>query len=264
MTATRLAGDEVLEQITRTIVKHLRPRRIVLFGSRARGNARPDSDYDLMVEMETDLADDAVREDAVYDLFPDDRLSVDVLVYTPEEVRRWKDDVGVVLYDVVREGQVLYCRPDAADGDWGTSVGMPPAPRVRERGRDAPESVASWIRRARSDLAAMEAAANWQPAPWDAVCFHAHQGVEKLLKACLVVRWVRPPRTHNLRELLAACRRAGVELQGLHGPCGRLQRLYLRSRYPREKEPTASDAKTAIAAATAVREVVLPLLEHVR
>jgi predicted nucleotidyltransferase len=53
----RVTGDPVLERIRRTIVEHLRPRRVVLFGSRARGSAAPDSDYDIMVEMETDLPD---------------------------------------------------------------------------------------------------------------------------------------------------------------------------------------------------------------
>ena len=44
-----------IEQITRRIVEAFRPRRIVMFGSRARGTAGRDSDLDLMVEMETPL-----------------------------------------------------------------------------------------------------------------------------------------------------------------------------------------------------------------
>jgi predicted nucleotidyltransferase/HEPN domain-containing protein len=263
--------DQVLERISRTIVEHLRPRRIVLFGSRARGTITPDSDYDIMVEMETDLPD-GEREDAVYDLFreydsehdSECDWSMDVHVYTPEEVRRWKDDVGFIVYDIVREGRVLYCRPDVADGDFWGGDAVSSATRVRERPSDAPMSLAVWIRRAREDFAAMEAVANLDPPVLGPVCFHAHQGAEKLLKACLVARWVRPPRTHNLDKLLAACRRAGVDLRGLRGSCKRLQELYPRSRYPKEPEPTMSDAKTAIAAATAVHDAVLPMLERAR
>ena len=40
-----------IEEIARKIVEAFRPRRIVMFGSRARGDSRPDSDLDLMVEM---------------------------------------------------------------------------------------------------------------------------------------------------------------------------------------------------------------------
>lgn len=43
-----------IEEIVRKIAEAFRPRRIVMFGSRARGDTRPDSDLDLTVEMETD------------------------------------------------------------------------------------------------------------------------------------------------------------------------------------------------------------------
>jgi HEPN domain-containing protein/predicted nucleotidyltransferase len=263
VTAVRVGEDQVLERITRTILEHLRPRRIVLFGSRARGNAAPDSDYDIMVEMETDLPS-SQRIRAVADLFPRRGWSMDVLVYTPDEVRRWKDDVGMVMYDIVREGRVLYCRPDVIDGDFGTNVATARAPRVRERPSDTPESVASWLRRAESDFITMETMAKSHRPPFDVVCFHAHQCVEKLLKACLIARSIRPPRTHDLRELLDVCVRAGFDLEDLRWACERLYDLWPKSRYPDEAGPTGSDAQAAIAAATAIRDVVVPVLEHAR
>jgi len=49
-----MARDEALiRQVTRTIVEHFHPRRIILFGSQARGDAGPDSDMDLFIEMDT-------------------------------------------------------------------------------------------------------------------------------------------------------------------------------------------------------------------
>ena len=39
----------LLDQIVRTIVDEVDPEQVVLFGSRARGDARPDSDVDLLV-----------------------------------------------------------------------------------------------------------------------------------------------------------------------------------------------------------------------
>jgi len=47
--AQDLAQDPVLAEIVRRLVEVLDPERIYLFGSRARGDAGPDSDYDLMV-----------------------------------------------------------------------------------------------------------------------------------------------------------------------------------------------------------------------
>jgi len=262
MIDARPAQDHVLEYVTRTIVEHLRPRRIVLFGSRARGDAKADSDYDIMVEIETDLGS-TERRRAVNDLFPRGPWRMDVLVYTPDEVRRWKDDIGMVLYDILREGRVLYCRPDVADGDVGSGVGSL-APRGRERPSDAPESLASWIGRAREDFAMMEAAKNLTPPVRGGICFHAHQFVEKLLKACLIARLIRPRRTHDLRELLDLCIGAGFDLEHLRPACKTLYDLRAKSRYPDDGEPTRSDADAAVEAATTARDAVLPLLERAR
>ena len=255
-----LGAERDLEHVTLTIAERLRPRRIVLFGSRGRGTGSPDSDYDIMVEMETDLPA-GEREDLVYDLFDDLEWNMDVVVYTPDEVQRWRDDVGMIMYDIVREGRVLYSRRHAGDDQSVTAL-VPPA-RVSEGGRRAPESLALWIHRAQRDFDAMRAAANWDPPPWDAVCFHAHQCVEKLLKAALISGSIRPPRTHSLPDLLEACERAGFDVSGLRRPCKRLQRLYPHSRYPTKKEPTRSDAASAFAAANALHDAILPLLTSI-
>jgi HEPN domain-containing protein len=41
--------------------------------------------------------------------------------------------------------------------------------------------------------------------PWDTVCFHAQQVIEKLFKAFLVLNGQVPPRTHDLVALLTHC-----------------------------------------------------------
>src|SRR5882672_11686052 len=75
-----------LDQIVRKIVDALHPRRIVLFGSRAQGTARPDSDVDLMIEMNTSLSPTG-RATQVYRLLGPREYALDVLVYTPDEIR---------------------------------------------------------------------------------------------------------------------------------------------------------------------------------
>ncbi len=69
----------------------------------------PDSDLDLLIEMESDKPPrDRIR--AVDALFARPRWAMDLLVYTPEEVQRFRDTVGRILYTVEREGRVLYER----------------------------------------------------------------------------------------------------------------------------------------------------------
>src|SRR6266566_7047476 len=46
--------ETVLREIVRRLVEAVDPDRIVLFGSRARGDARPDSDLDLLIVKDSD------------------------------------------------------------------------------------------------------------------------------------------------------------------------------------------------------------------
>ncbi len=98
-----------LTEVTRTIVEHFDPLRIVLFGSRARSEQREESDLDLFVEMESDLSPPE-RAAQISALFGLRRWALDVLVYTPEEVRRARRIPGTVLSHIEAEGDVLYER----------------------------------------------------------------------------------------------------------------------------------------------------------
>jgi len=98
-----------IDEIVEKIVEAFHPWRIVMFGSRARGEAGPGSDLDLFVEMESDAAPrDRVR--AVDALFDRRRWAMDLLVYTPEEAAQRKDVIGTLLYTIEREGKLLYER----------------------------------------------------------------------------------------------------------------------------------------------------------
>jgi predicted nucleotidyltransferase len=106
---TSTVTDELIADITRRIVERFHPRRIVLFGSRARGDARPDSDIDLFIEMDSakrpsDRAIDVLR---LFGLRP---WSMDVLVYTPEEVRASRGRLGSLIESIEAEGRVLHER----------------------------------------------------------------------------------------------------------------------------------------------------------
>lgn len=91
------------------IVDRFDPERIILFGSHARGDARPDSDVDLLVVMRVE---GSRREKAIeIGVALDDILvAKDIVVVTPESYERRKNIVGTVEWPAAHEGKLLHVR----------------------------------------------------------------------------------------------------------------------------------------------------------
>lgn len=95
------------DEIVQRIVDAIHPQRIILFGSRARGDARPDSDLDLLVIA--DSSEPRYRRAApLYGALSDILIPMDILVYTPQEVEEWSGVRQAFVTTAVREGKVLY------------------------------------------------------------------------------------------------------------------------------------------------------------
>src|SRR3990172_12186421 len=103
-----LRQDPVLAEITRRLVEALHPERIYLFGSRARGEAGPDSDYDLMVVLTDSELPGYKRDQAAFRALKGVGVAKDVLVLTREEFRRKAGVVCSLPATVLREGRLLY------------------------------------------------------------------------------------------------------------------------------------------------------------
>lgn len=91
------------------IVDRFDPERIILFGSHARGDARPDSDVDLLVVMpvEGSRREKAIEIGVALD---DILVPKDIIVVTPESFERRKDIVGTVEWPAEHEGKLLHVR----------------------------------------------------------------------------------------------------------------------------------------------------------
>jgi len=101
--------QDVIDRVIDTISTAFRPRRIVVFGSQARGDSDIDSDLDLLVEMETDVSrrEQARRIRRAFDPYP---CPMDIIVYTPAEVKHWAQAPASLVATVFREGRIVYER----------------------------------------------------------------------------------------------------------------------------------------------------------
>ncbi len=109
MTASLISPPECLPEAIERITRRFDPLRIILFGSWARGDARPDSDLDLLVVLPRV---ENKRRAAVEILRALNGLPVskDVVVTTPEEIAAHGNVIGYVLRPALREGRVIYER----------------------------------------------------------------------------------------------------------------------------------------------------------
>jgi predicted nucleotidyltransferase len=100
-------NNSVLEEMVRRLVRELDPDMVVLFGSRARGNARPDSDVDLLIVKDLVEPRTAALRRA-YQALSGVGIPKDLLWYTPHEIAEWRDVSNFIATRALREGRVLY------------------------------------------------------------------------------------------------------------------------------------------------------------
>ncbi len=106
-----MQDSQEIKLMTECIVREYQPDKIILFGSRARGDAEEQSDVDLLVisDREKNLPRYKRGLD-VRVLLSQFQLPKDILFYTHEDVERWRDVPQTFIHTVLNEGRVLYER----------------------------------------------------------------------------------------------------------------------------------------------------------
>ena len=105
--AVETGQDAMLAEIVRRIVEAVDPDKIILFGSRARGDNRPDSDFDLLVIKESKETKHRRTVPILRSLWVIP-APVDVVWYTPDEFEDWSGIRTHLVGRVLREGQVVH------------------------------------------------------------------------------------------------------------------------------------------------------------
>jgi uncharacterized protein len=98
---------EEIDGLVGRIVDRMRPQRVIVFGSYAKGTAHPRSDLDLCIIIDTELPP-ARRADSLGPVLATCLVPVDVHVHTPEELRVYAAEPHSFLRSVLETGRVVY------------------------------------------------------------------------------------------------------------------------------------------------------------
>ena len=101
----RIPADAI-KNVVEQIVKKFNPKKVILFGSYAYGQPKPESDVDLLVIMDTRLS--GIRQAIEINNQIQYTFGLDLLVYTPERLQQrisWGDQF---LREIVSRGKIVY------------------------------------------------------------------------------------------------------------------------------------------------------------
>jgi tRNA nucleotidyltransferase (CCA-adding enzyme) len=105
-----LTEDAALKVLVERLVRGLSPRAVYLFGSRARGRARPDSDFDLLVVFDDAVADASATYEAAYAPVCGSGVGCDVVPCRAAELEEVLQDPTNPWHLAWRDARVLYER----------------------------------------------------------------------------------------------------------------------------------------------------------
>jgi len=96
-----------IENVVDKIANRYLPEKIILFGSYAKNNPRPESDVDLLVAMKTK----SPIEHAIEILQNvEHHFGIDIIVKSPEEIKHRISLGDFFLRDIIEHGRVVYER----------------------------------------------------------------------------------------------------------------------------------------------------------
>ena len=202
-TALTTKADPKAVAVARAVYDAVPLDSVILFGSRARGDYRPDSDIDLMLIHDAPMSREDYYKagDAAYDAIEETFgtrwiVSVDLLTIPKSQYNQCRGGINHVAAQAARDGVDMNgekpeYEPDPESFDWG----------------DINQRVINVDR----ELITMEKLIETF-APQEAIGFHAQQALENILKAWISAVGLEYVNTHDLEELLGIIKSVPDEL----------------------------------------------------
>lgn len=102
-----LPDSKAIESLVQSIVEAIHPLKIILFGSYARGKTSSDSDIDVLVVMPEGVHCRRTAQ-LLYRQIKGLGVPFDILVATPSDLEKHKDNIGLIYRTVLQEGREIY------------------------------------------------------------------------------------------------------------------------------------------------------------
>jgi HEPN domain-containing protein len=220
-----VAAPLVPRKLLDPVVEYFRPQRVILFGSRARGEATRDSDIDLLVIVDDDTPPEKLSLKAMHDAAKSYPRAADVIPMRAATFERYRNIIGTLAAEADTDGIVVY----------GAPKGSRPMKAADPRARW--EAVERWLAKAEADRRVAVACMAMVPPEVGSAAFHCQQAVEKLLKGFLVLACKRSRKT----DLVALAQPSFPEIADLVAAAGNWSRWAFDFRYPSDNPPPEPD-----------------------
>jgi len=115
------------------------------------------------------------------------------------------------------------------------------------------ENVREWLQLADDDLYSAKILNEQVRRPFEIICYHCAQSIEKYLKSFLTFKNIIPKKTHDLVFLNSLCVENDNEFQNIKTVCDFLNRFANDIRYPHQYEISEDDVNFAISSAEKVK-----------
>lgn len=101
--------DKTLDKIKNTIIEAVHPDKIILFGSRATGKNRKDSDYDIFI-LKRGITNERIFTFTVNKALFDERIfeEIDIVASNPEKFEKNKNNPFMIYKDIYDQGVTIY------------------------------------------------------------------------------------------------------------------------------------------------------------
>ncbi|MDR2118914.1 MAG: HEPN domain-containing protein [Tannerellaceae bacterium] len=122
------------------------------------------------------------------------------------------------------------------------------------------ENVQEWLQLADDDIYSAKILNNALRKPYEIICYHCAQAVEKYLKGYLTWQDIVPPKTHDLIFLNSLCIEQDNEFRNIKAECNFLNRYSNDIRYPHKYEVNENDVTFSISAVEKIK-YIKPILD---